>query len=173
MPTNTRYRTRGAKATPDADLINVLCGGTAVTKDLRLFRIRYLLCTRHTPPAADQALAAWHAVRIGVLQKWITTHPGTRPLAWWRYEAPTPHRRIVEGRGRLLPGDPLICGWPENLIDRTSHVVIESQASYLKRHKLLSPEEERALPPEAFTPAAWTNPDSLSRSEKPEKRSRT
>lgn len=158
MPTNVRHRTRGPKVKPDAEMIAVLCGQEPARQDWGLFRVRYLLTSRHTRVASDDALAAWHAVRKEVLPAWIAAHPGTRPLAWWRYEAPTPMRRIVKGCGRPLAGDPLICGWPENLIERTDHVVIESQASYLKRHELLAPEEERALPPEAFTPAAWTDP---------------
>jgi hypothetical protein len=147
---------------PDADLIAVLCGKEPDQKSLKLLRVGHLLQTRHTAAAADDALAAWHAVRREVLPQWIAKHPGTRPLAWWRYEAPAPMRRIVQGRGRPPGGDPLICGWPENLLERTDHVAIESQAAYLKRHGLLSAEEESALLPEAFTPTVWPDPIRIS-----------
>ncbi len=161
MPTNVRHRTRGARPKPDADLIAVLCGREDYPT-IALLRVRHLLCTRHTAAAADEALSAWHAVRREVLPEWIAAHPGTRPLAWWRYEAPEAMRRIVRGRGRAPTCDPLIYGWPENLVDRTDRVVIESQASYLKRHALMSAEEEAALPLVAFKPSIWTGPVTLS-----------
>src|SRR5512134_1805319 len=30
----------------------------------------------------------WEAVREAVLAEWIELHPGTRPWAWWVYDAP-------------------------------------------------------------------------------------
>jgi hypothetical protein len=110
----------------------------------------------------DDALADWHRVRRDVLADWIAKRPGTRPLAWWRYEAPAPMRRIVQGAGHPPGGDPLLYGWPENLRDRSNHVAIESEAAYLDRHGLLAPEEKAALSADAFKPLAWTDPVTLS-----------
>jgi hypothetical protein len=59
----------------------------------------------------------WEAVREPLLAKWATAHPGRRPWAWWRWDAPKepvmlapgkswtdadrmqPHRRRVGGTG--------------------------------------------------------------------------
>jgi hypothetical protein len=30
----------------------------------------------------------WKAVREEILANWVRKHPGTRPWAWWRYDAP-------------------------------------------------------------------------------------
>lgn len=61
--------------------------------------------------------AAWDSARDEVLAEWIRDHPGTRPWAWWRFDAPRepltlapdriwrdedrtlPHRRRVGGVG--------------------------------------------------------------------------
>ena len=37
---------------------------------------------------------AWGRVRDEILTGWIEGHPGTRPLHWWRYDAPEPRRRL-------------------------------------------------------------------------------
>jgi hypothetical protein len=162
MPTNIRRVTRGPKQPADADLIASLCGLEVQKLTMSHIRIRHLLTTRHTPAAADDALAAWHRVRRDVLTDWIAKRPGTRPLAWWRYEAPAPMRRIVQGRGHPPAGDPLLFGWPENLTDRSEHVAIESEAAYLERHELLMPEERASLSADAFKPITWTDPVTLS-----------
>ncbi len=162
MPTNVRRVARGPKQPADADLIASLCGLEVQKLTMAHIRIRHLLTTRHTPAVDDDALAAWHRVRRDVLADWIAKRPGTRPLAWWRYEAPTPMRRIVQGRGRPPAGDPLKYGWPENLADRSEHVSIESEAAYLERHELLTPEERAGLSADAFKPLRWNDPVTLS-----------
>jgi len=110
----------------------------------------------------------WRAIRSDILADWIREHPGTRPAAWWRYDAPEPRLR-VGGIGDVVPA----YDFPDNLhfgIFRKSafvcerllsavapfgaHLVpfdesdpprYESQASYLKRRKLFLPGEEKRL----------------------------
>jgi hypothetical protein len=36
---------------------------------------------------------AWEASRAELLREWIGRHPGTRPWAWWAYDAPEGGRR--------------------------------------------------------------------------------
>lgn len=37
---------------------------------------------------------AWKELRNELLPDWIAGHPGTRPYAWWRFDAPEPRQRI-------------------------------------------------------------------------------
>lgn len=42
----------------------------------------------------DAMREAWEALRGELLPKWIAEHPGTRPYAWWVFDAPERRRRI-------------------------------------------------------------------------------
>jgi hypothetical protein len=45
--------------------------------------------------ASDEDVrAAWGLVRDGLLAEWVRAKPGTRPAAWWSYEAPELRRRV-------------------------------------------------------------------------------
>jgi hypothetical protein len=66
----------------------------------------------------------WTEHKQAILRAWIADHPGTRPRIWWRLDAP-------EER-------------PEG----------ESEAAYLKRHRLFARGEERRLTPVDFEPVA-------------------
>ena len=55
----------------------------------------------------------WRACRDEVVAGWIRKHAGSRPFAWWRFDAPEPLR---EG---------------------------ESEAAFLERHNLLTVMEKR------------------------------
>jgi hypothetical protein len=37
---------------------------------------------------------AWDSLRDELLQQWIAEHPGTRPWAWWKFDAPELRRRV-------------------------------------------------------------------------------
>lgn len=123
----------------------------------------------------------WQSVMEDILAGWIRDHPGTRPFAWWRYDAPGPRLR-VGGRGDLVPaydhptnlrfGIPrrssfvdvgLLQSWrtigctsglARQAIDPGNPPRFESQASYLRRHKLFLPGEEKRIPADAFVPEA-------------------
>src|SRR5690242_15024366 len=58
---------------------------------------------------------AWEEHREDVLAEWTKKHPGTRPSAWWQWDAPEDA--------------------PSNR---------ETQAAYLRRHGLLLPNEQCA-----------------------------
>jgi hypothetical protein len=36
----------------------------------------------------------WAEYGAEVLAEWMREHPGTRPFAWWRFQAPEPRRRV-------------------------------------------------------------------------------
>jgi hypothetical protein len=42
----------------------------------------------------DDARQIWRAARAEILVDWIAEHPGTRPWAWWRFDATEPRRRL-------------------------------------------------------------------------------
>src|SRR4051794_23886652 len=56
--------------------------------------------------AFDDAAAreAWEIMRDKIMAEWIREQPGTRPWAWWRFDAPAPARRECVD-GHLHPFD--------------------------------------------------------------------
>ncbi len=118
---------------------------------------------------------AWEDLREGLLADWIEEHPGTRPWAWWKYDAPKAKApgvpdwhlsEMVEPRLRVGgSGAPSWEKYPAILpyftrgipdswegFDKADPPLIESEASYLKRLGLFLPGEEKRLPADAFEP---------------------
>jgi hypothetical protein len=77
----------------------------------------------------ESAVGIWNAMRDELLAEFIADNPGKRPQMWWERDAPKEPRRRTE-----------------------------SQASYLKRHGLFLPGEEKRLKPKDFRPEAVTAP---------------
>ena len=149
----------------------------------------------------------WKKLREEILRAWIEEHPGSRPWAWWRFEAPRwgkkfrawfdgtlpePRRRLggkgtpkfealavvpalpfgipdfwvtdfdvsyYNGNARDIDGNPIGEEYSEGhfkgeAIDPADPPVFESEASYLRRHKLFLPGEEERIPPETWEPEA-------------------
>jgi hypothetical protein len=42
----------------------------------------------------DAMRKAWEELRHELLPEWIREHPGTRPYAWWKFDAPEPRRHM-------------------------------------------------------------------------------
>lgn len=120
--------------------------------------------------AFDEAGArdCWHAIGGMILTDWIVAYPGTRPWAWWRYDAPErrhctngvhpfddPDRQAKVDEVAAQPGThpryaqdavALDCGTPNMVIVLADwHAEFESQEDYLRRLGLLSEAEESAL----------------------------
>jgi hypothetical protein len=113
----------------------------------------------------------WQRIGPTFLQQWIEEHPGTRPYLWWCLDAPRwrfPHlaewnvgrlpepRRHVGGSGRPDPTDqrdglpfaiPVFIGG-----DPADPPRVESQATYLRRHRLLTSGERARLTAKDFAP---------------------
>jgi hypothetical protein len=114
----------------------------------------------------DQEEPIWRTWGPAVLARWIQERPGTRPSLWWKYQAPRlqPRKRVGGvGKTKWEAGENWIpfysCGLPASqecweFLDPNEPPIFEAQATYLKRHGLLTPEEEEALKdrPEAFEP---------------------
>ena len=42
----------------------------------------------------DEIRAVWNELRDSILADWIDGYPGTRPIHWWKFEAPEPRCRV-------------------------------------------------------------------------------
>ncbi|MBN2559398.1 MAG: hypothetical protein JXQ75_00510 [Phycisphaerae bacterium] len=115
----------------------------------------------------DAMRGAWETLRAELLPKWIAAHPGTRPYAWWVFDAPERRRRTD---GRPHPFDNIerntkVNDWRQkytDVADREAyklwfgkpgclmvlddfHAVYEAEAEYLDRHGLPTEDERAAL----------------------------
>lgn len=79
-------------------------------------------------PETDEGMAEirriWRDCRESFIARWIDKHPGTRPWAWWQFDAPDEPLRVVGERHGMKQHEP--------------------QADYLDRHGLLT-EAERTV----------------------------
>jgi len=98
---------------------------------------------------AEEERRTWDSVKDQVLAEWIQQHPGTRPGAWWKFEAPGPRQRVPNkpiNWGVLVPDycfGVAVIGEP---------AVYESQAAFLRRHGLLDASETQCdFRPELIT----------------------
>lgn len=130
---------------------------------MRLFALKRMLVA--FPPVSDgtsrvlaEASEIWHDIKSDLTQEFLEEHPGQRPIAFYKFELDNEPRAIVKGQGNILPLDPCLAGWPENFMDPTAEIWLESSASQLKRHGLLTAWEEKVLPPSAYQPRRWKTP---------------
>ena len=84
--------------------------------------------------------AAWWELRDELLPTWIEQHPGTRPYAWWRFEAPDSRRQVSPGAESIGPADWFGC--PSSFRAMPHDEMFETEGEYLDRLGLLTPHEE-------------------------------
>lgn len=118
MPTNRRRRTREFRGSVPRlapwMIEGLLTGHDDGTKGWDRFGFWH--GTQGMVPGKCLSIAeAWRHYGPELLSRWIKEHPGSRPAAWWLFDAP-------ESRSEG-----------------------ESETAYLARHELLSPAERRAL----------------------------
>ena len=113
----------------------------------------------------DLMRQAWGDLGDEILEAWIVEHPGTRPAAWWAFDAPG-RRERTDGRAHPFD-DPLrrgqvatwrkkygetsaerLCtlsfGCPAMFINLDdSRAEYESEGAFLRRHNLLTTTEQR------------------------------
>ena len=90
MPTKRRRVTRGiASLVVSDDALEQLLTGTCATNKLRLYLVK-----------VEELQREWTAVREEALSRWTAQHPGTRPWAWWQFEAPRCQPDDLAGRAR-------------------------------------------------------------------------
>lgn len=106
----------------------------------------------------------WKIFGEKLTASWIEDHPGTRPFCWWEYDAPanrmrtggqgSPEFEVLSAEEEFIYGVPsrwvsdlsIYC-WPDlakHKVDPSDPPQFESQASYLKRHNLLTEIERLA-----------------------------
>lgn len=85
--------------------------------------------------------AAWERLGPAITGDWIREQPGTRPWAWWEFEAAEPRRQISGGPPR--EGDGLWFGLPPcwGLEQFAVPPLWETEGEYLARLKLLARSE--------------------------------
>jgi hypothetical protein len=101
---------------------------------------------------------AWEQLADVILPEFIAEHPGRRPWAWWRFDAPAPRRLLVkpEDTGWHPMGEATSFGRHQLFQPITGHDMpygifppisdmYEPEHEYLRRHRLLTPEEREAL----------------------------
>lgn len=126
----------------------------------------------HTALDPDPVKLEWSIARKKILSSWIDEHPGTRPYAWWCFDAPgirqrvggtgTPKHEVLKYAPAFVFGIPRywITAQDTGILGRAVHKgkpldindppLFESQAAYLERNGLLSEIEKAALPEDAF-----------------------
>lgn len=108
---------------------------------------------------------AWLECRSQLLPEWIRANPGTRPWAWWQFDAPA-RRERADGvihpfndrcRKAQLAKLPATCWVRQHAYDLFFGVprlrqtpdemsaAYESEAAYLSRHNLLTDAEQREI----------------------------
>jgi len=135
MPTNKRYRTKPRR--------EKYLGLTAELKRVLLYGRGFFDNLNHVSEEVIQQ--AWEQHGSNLMAAWIAEHPGSRPFAWWKFEAVPEHgeRRIVDLR--FTPD--LRAGWIKYGILSTHTVppIQEAESEYLDRHDLLTKEERHLL----------------------------
>jgi hypothetical protein len=138
----------------------------------------------------DKLRQLWFQVEDEVLNHFINRNPGWRPKMWWRYSAPMIPSgswprvagtyldgRIAEPRhrvgGRGVASHDFYPAWAPAFewgvpaywegCDPEDPPQFESQACYLRRHGLLTAEEQRRLPVDAFEPETIRVPEGRTR----------
>jgi hypothetical protein len=91
----------------------------------------------------DELPLIWNALRGELLPTFISDHPGTRPWAWWRFESKEPRRQVNDGPASEGPANYFGC--PSVFLGMPPSDMFESEADYLRRHNLLTPDEKRLL----------------------------
>lgn len=87
-----------------------------------------------TPAHAYDAMReAWEDLRDELLPAWIAENPGTRPWAWWKFDAPEPRRRIQ----RVLTPDE-----QQRVRKHSGDAALEQYSRYLKGSPLNEPERD-------------------------------
>jgi hypothetical protein len=88
----------------------------------------------------DEERAAWEIHGEQLLAEHIVKFPGTRPKAWWKFDAPDSHPPFIDAadEGRYPP-------WAFKVVDGDLVRVTQEEADYLDARGLLTPEEIAAL----------------------------
>lgn len=158
MPTNRKRmpRSRANPEIPDV-VTEFLKTGQEPESDhpdaLNLFLLRN--------PESEELEKLWKEAKGDIMASWKRSKPGTRPFAFWLFDAPEPRRRIG-GKG-IADFEHYPAIWPclkwglpqyWHNFNESDPPKFESEASYLRRHGLLFKSEEKRLTAADFEPDA-------------------
>jgi hypothetical protein len=87
--------------------------------------------------------AVWSELRDELLAEHVREHPGSRPWAWWYWEAPESRQQVADGPSAV--GKETWFGMPRCYDGVPPDGMYESEAAYLERLGLLNKEERRRL----------------------------
>jgi hypothetical protein len=82
VPTNYRFKVR-SRVAPAGDL-------DEMARFMLMWMKEWFLEREFGPDWEDIAAAAWQFHGRRLTAEWIGRRPGTRPPAWWEFEAPAP-----------------------------------------------------------------------------------
>jgi len=105
------------------------------------------------PTFTGERLRLWRQHRAALLAEFVDEHPGRRPWAWWAFDAPRLGLRRIVGGGSCRAGNAVGCAWGLPLVldaDPGHPPLVESEAAYLKRLRLLLPGELRRIKASEF-----------------------
>ena len=101
----------------------------------------------------------WTANRAEILRDWIKARPGSRPQAWWDFDAPGYRQRLTtkgpsnEALRECSTNDAGIpCHYDDPHEIEQDRPIFESQAAFLERHGLMTQTEKSRLKPADFEP---------------------
>jgi len=113
-------------------------------------------------PYEESEQGVWDQIRDEVLEAYVREHPGRRPSAFWRFDAPEPRRKVAGG-GVPAWDRPekshmrkptfsfgIAFQWVDTGLEKDP--AFESQAEFLRRHDLLLPGERKRLTRADFAP---------------------
>jgi len=139
MPSRRRRRRR-TRADQDGGLRMYLLTGRFPGDDFRHY-------VEGAPDVQRDAEAAWQVVGAALTADWVAEHPGSRPFAWWLFQAPELRR---ERPGRVAA----LCkqfGWQSvpadfrgpryGMANPRFPELYETETEYLARLNLLLPGE--------------------------------
>jgi hypothetical protein len=161
MPTKRTRRTRNIRHADISELAWRFLNDGSIPEDYNTWEFFMLQYNHFDHATGYTSESIWELYADEITATWIKEKPGTRPKCWWRYSAPRKaeqgHRKhmfpLIETRRVLLgpattedrvpAGD---FGIPRiHCESNRTAGQIESQAAYLKRHGLLTPDETRRL----------------------------
>jgi hypothetical protein len=161
MPRVSRRSKRRRHGYDDEQIRHLLQGYTFITGKGFSFNRR-----DHDGGDIEAMRKAWDELRHELLPQWIAEHPGTRPAAWWRFDAPERRQRTdgivhpfddrvrrkrVEEMARQHPSlleraYRLLFGIPSFLLPTDDfRATYESEFAYLHRLDLLTDTERKEL----------------------------
>ena len=157
MPTNRSRRPRNRRHAEISEVAWRFLNDAPAPGDSDTWEHFMLKYNHHDHGRGYSCEDLWNLYADEITAAWIKERPGTRPKCWWRYSAP---RRAAQGHQKHM--HPLI--EPRRVLSGSATTEdrapagdfgipqfhdeserIESQAAYLKRHGLLTPDETRRL----------------------------